>query len=208
MTAEAPRRDELGPRWLPLLGVAFVGLLVVALFLVGGGAPEAGAEGAEVVTYYEDNASRELLGSILALVAAATLVFFAAHVRRLVAAREGPLGLFAAVIFGSALILAAAIGVAEGIHGALSIEPDSLTPGAAEALNTLEKQFFFPTMLGFGLLMLSLGLAIVRLRLLPGALGWISLALGVVLFTPAAYVAILLSFVVLLAISVLLYARG
>ncbi|HUF00875.1 MAG TPA: hypothetical protein VMN35_00490 [Gaiellaceae bacterium] len=195
-------------RWTPLLGVLFVVLLVLGLFVVGGQGPEAGAPGNEVVAYYEESASRELASSILAIVAAATLVFFAAHVRRLVAVAEPGHGYLSATLFGGAVILATAIGIGEGLHGALAIDPEYLTPSSAETLNTLDKQFFFPTMLGFGVFMLSFGLAIVRLRFLPAWLGWIAIFLSVVAFTPAAYFAFLLIFVWIVVASILLYARS
>ena len=143
----------------------------------------------------------------MALVAALFLVLFAAHVRRIVLAAEGPPGYLAAVFFAGAIILATAIAVGEALHGVLAFDPNKLTPAAAEAINALDRQFFFPTALGFGVFLLGAGLAIVRLHLLPAWLGWIGILLALLAFTPAGYLAFIAALAWILAVSVLLYFR-
>ncbi len=195
------------PRWAPLLGVAFVVLLALRLYVIGAGVPEADAPGAEVLAYYQDNDVREYLASVTAVVAAAVLLFFAAHLRRLIRAAAGPDDYLSPLVFGGAILLAAALATAEGLHGALVIDAQQLTPAAAKAINVLDQQFIFPTMLGFGVFLLALGLASVRVRLLPAGLGWTAPVLAVASFT-LGYPALVLGLAWILVAAIVLCVRS
>ena len=194
-------------QWTPLLGVVFVVLIVLRLFVIGAGVPDASASGEDVLSYYEENELREVAASLTAVVAAAVLVFFAVHLRR-VLRPAAPDDYLPDAVFAGGILVAAALGLAEGLHGALAVDPEYLTPEAAKALHVLDQQLIFPTMLGFGVLLLALGLAIVRLRVLPTWLGWAALVLAVACFTPAALFAIVLGLAWLVALSVALYLKG
>jgi hypothetical protein len=194
-------------RWPALLGIVFVVLLALRLYVVGAGVPEADASGEEVLAYYEDNEVKEVAASVLAIVAAASLVFFGAHVRRAILQLEEPGGFLAPVAMAGAVLLAAAIGVAESLHGALVIDPQYLTPESAKALNVLDQQFIFSTILGLGVFLLALGLASVRLNVLPAWLGWIGIVVGIAGFV-IGYLAAVAALVWILVTSVVLYLRS
>jgi hypothetical protein len=194
-------------RWPSLFGVVFVIVGALRLWVISGDLPAVDAPGREVIAYYDENAGRESAASVMALVAALLLVLFAAHVRRIVLAAEGPPGYLAAVFFAGAIILATAIAVGEALHGVLTFDPTELTPAAAEAINALDRQFFFPTAFGFCVFLLGAGLAIVRLRLLPAWLGWVGIVLALVTLTPAGYFAFIAALAWIFAVSVLLYFR-
>lgn len=194
-------------RWTPLLGVVFVVVLAVRFFALSGDTPDADDPGVKVIEYYKDNEAKEIIGSIVGVVAAVFLVFFAAHLRRVVRVAEVGRGYLSAVLFGGALILAAGASAAESIHFALADKGDELQPAASQALNALDQNFFFPIVLGFGLLLLSTGLSIIRFGVLPKWIGWIAVVLFVAAFTPAGFFAFLLGLLWFLVVSVLLYAR-
>lgn len=181
-------------------------LLALRLYVLGAGVPEADASGEEVVAYYEDHEIKEYVASALEVVAAAILVFFAAHLRRLIRVAEQSDEYLSSVVFAGGILLAAALAAAEATHGALAIDPQYLTPEAAKAINVLDQQFIFPTMLGFGLFLVAMGLATVRLRILPVWLGWIARVVGVASFA-LGYPALVLGLAWILVASVLLYLR-
>jgi hypothetical protein len=194
-------------RWPSLFGVVFVILGGLRLWVIGGDVPAVDAPGRDVIAFYDENAGRETAASVVALVAAIFLVLFAAHVRRIIVAAEGTPGYFAAVFFAGAIILATAIAAGEALHGVLAFDSTELTPAAAEAINALDRQFFFPTALGFAVFLLGAGLAIVRLRLLPAWFGWIGIVLALITFTPAGYFAFVGALVWIFAASVLFFVR-
>ena len=141
-------------QWTPLLGVVFVVLVVLRLFVTGAGVPDASASGEEVLSYYEENELREVTASLTAVAAAAVLVFFAVHLRRVLRA-AAPDDYLPDAVFAGGILVAAALGLAEGLHGALAVDPEYLTPESAKALHVLDQQLIFPTMLGFGVLLLA-----------------------------------------------------
>ena len=74
-------RSMRGAALLPLTGVLFV-ILIVASFLVGGETPDADAPVREVVKYWTDHDSQNMIGSVIEALAAVSLLFFAATLRR------------------------------------------------------------------------------------------------------------------------------
>lgn len=194
-------------RWPSLFGVVFVVVGALRLWVVGGDLPALDAPGGEVIAYYDENEGRETAASVVAVVAAVFLVLFAAHVRRVIAAAEGTLGYFSALFFAGAIILATAIAMGEALHGVLAFDATELTPAAAEAINALDQQFFFPTALGFGVFLLGSGLAVVRLRFLPAWFGWIAIVLALSTFTPAGYLGFIAALVWICALSIVLFVR-
>jgi hypothetical protein len=198
---------NLWPRWAPLLGVVFVVLLALRLYVIGAGIPEGDASGEEVVAYYEDKEVREWIASATAVVAAAVLIFFAAHLRRVIRAAEGQDDYLSTVVLAGGILLAAALGTAEGLHGALFIDTQYLTPEAAKAINVLDQQFIFPTMLGFGTFVLASGLAILRVRVLPAWLGWAAVVVGIASFA-LGYPALVLALAWILVAAIVLSVRS
>lgn len=195
-------------RWTSLLGAAFAALAVLGLFVLGWDVPESDAAGADVIAFYEENSTLKLVKSFVVIGSALLLVLFAAHVRRVVRAVEREGDFAAPVFFAGAIILATALAMGEAIPGALAIDPQYLSPAAAEALNVLDQQFLFPTLLGFGTYLLGAGLAIVRFRILPAWLGWVALVLAAASFTPAGIFAAGLGLLWTLVASIVLYARS
>jgi hypothetical protein len=71
-------------------------------------------------------------------------------------------------------------------------------------LNVLDGNDFLPAVAGLGVLVLAGGLAAVRHGGLPNWLGWVGIVIGVVMFTPAGFIAFLASGVWVAIASILL----
>jgi len=192
--------------WAPLTGVLFV-VLTVASFLIGGEPPDTDDSVREVVEFYSDNDSRNMIASVVASLGAVSLVFFAASLRRALRRGEDGAGLLSVVAFGGGVVAATGIATDAAIRFALADVADDIDPVAVQALHAFWSDFFFPMVVGMGLLLLATSLAALRTRVIPVWLAWVGIAIFVVFFTPAGFVAFLLSALWVLIVSVLLYRQ-
>jgi hypothetical protein len=192
-------------RLLPVTGVLTVGLLV-ATFILSGSTPDHNASGSTVVSFYRDHQTAQMVSDLLGGLAVVFLVFFAgflrAHLRN--AGAEG----LAALSFGGALLLAVGGASFSGIGLALADVPNKLNPSAAQALNLLSNDFFFPFIAGTAVFLIGSGLAVARTRTLPRWLGWIAVLLGVLALTPIGFFAFYGVMAWVLLLSVLLLLRS
>jgi len=176
--------------WVPLTGIGFI-LVAIIAFLVGGEPPEADSPVQEVVDFYVDDKDSIQAGALLIGIAAALLVFFAGHLRSVLAAAEGPNGRLSAVAFAGAVILAAGAAIDGTISFALAEAADDIEPSAVQALQALWDNDWLPLALGTCLFLLASGLSIVRHGALPQWLGYIAIVLGVISLTPIGFVGFL-----------------
>jgi hypothetical protein len=177
-----------------LSGLLFVAL-VIASNAVGGGYPENTESPAKVIAFYtahktgqQASASLSAAGVVVALYFFGTL---RTYLRRAAVADD-----LLALAFAGMVLLAAI--------------PNRLTPDAAQALNVLGKDnlstgFY---MAGLATMMLFTGIAMLRTRLLPAWLGWVSIALGVLsLAGPLVFLAFTATAPWVIIVSILLYRR-
>ena len=193
-------------RFAPLTGVAFVVLTAIA-FTIAGEPPDFDAPPGEVVDFYRDNEGANIFGSVLLGLASVLLIFFSASLRRALRRSEDGTGVLSAAAFGAGIVAAGGFGAAAAIHFALTefANSDGITPGAVQALNALDVNFFFPFGIGIAALVLATGLAAFRTRVIPIWLAWVAVALFVVSFTPIGFVGFLASGLWIIVVSVLLW---
>ncbi|MEU9171387.1 hypothetical protein AB0D34_26900 [Streptomyces sp. NPDC048420] len=194
-------------RTAPLTGVVAVALTVAA-FLLLGDTPGTGATGREVGSYYDDHQAQVAVGLYLLVIASVLFVFFAAYLAR--AVRDVPLGGWLhRVVLAGGVLLAAGFLVGSTLTLALLDLSDksAVAPGALQALNAVNEDFFIPFVGGMGLMLLATGLAAVRGTgsPLPRWLSWAALVLGVLVFIPwVGFFAFMLAGVWVIVASVLL----
>jgi len=192
--------------WVPLTGAAFV-VVLIAGFLIGGEPPDVGDDSArEIVEFYDDD--KVIFGAVLQTAAIAFFVFFFAHLSRLVRLAEGDGGLLSRVCFGGALIFAAGGAFDATLIFTMAEAGDDISPQSVKTLAALFENDFLPLALGILLILISMGLATIRLGVLPKWLGWVALALAVVALTPIGFAAFLGTALWILIVSVLLAIRG
>ncbi len=198
-------------RLLPLSGIVFVALIVIAVVGLGGSTPESDAGAAEVSDFYGDENVRQGIAAFILAASAPFLVFFAsalaAHLGLGVGHEHRPIW-ERVVLAGSAITAAAAV-VAALIHFALADGADNnVSPEALQALNVLDANVWLPFNSGLGVMLLgAAGLLLTETRL-PTWLGWVALLLGIALFIPFAdFFALVIALLWIIVASVLLY-RG
>ena len=191
-----------------LSGVAFVAL-VFASQLSSGGLPDSSASPAKVIDFYEAHRTGEQLGAVLTGIAVvAGLYFFGSlrnHLGRVAAGRQ-----FASIGFAGAILFAVGGCINAGLQWSLADVPSRLTPAAAQALNVLSKDNLATGLYIAGLasLMLFYGIAMLRSRLMPRWLGWLSVALGLLaLAGPLVFLVFVATAPWAIIVSVLLYRR-
>ena len=191
-----------------LTGALFVVLVLVAFIGLGGDTPEGDAPAREVISFYTDNDTQQILAAVVLGASAVALLFFSATLRdRFTAALPRPSTL-PGVAFGAGVVAAGGFLAAAGIHFALADYAGDVQPAAAQALNALDSDFFLPFAVGIATLVLAASLLAIRTKLLPPWLGWVGVVLFVVSFTPVGFLAFGLSGIWIIVASVLLYLRG
>ena len=189
-----------------LTGVVFI-ILVLATFFIGGETPAVDASEDEITSYYSDEA-KVMTATILSALAAVLLLFFAGVLRSVLAAGEGPGGWLPAVAFGGAVVAATGMLIFAGLSFTLVDGVDTLDPEAAQTLNALNIDLFFPLGGGIVTLLAAAGLSSLRTKALPVWLAWAALVIAVAAFTPIGFFAFLAGLLWILIVSIVLFVRG
>ncbi len=193
--------------WAPLTGVAFIVVAIVAV-AIGGEPPDVEEPVREIVDHYVDNKDSIQLSAALATVASAALIFFAAYLRKVLQAVEGPNGFLSALALTGAAIMGVGIAIDATISFALAEAADDIRPVAVQALQALWDNDFLPIALGAFVFLLSVGLCVVIYGGLPKWLGWVAILLAIIGVTPIGFVAFLGSALWVLIVSILLTLRS
>jgi hypothetical protein len=192
-------------RFAPLTGVVFV-VLVLVVFILEGETPDVDDSAREVVDFYGDHEGQTFFASVILTLASLVLIFFAATLRRALRYGEGA-GVLSMAAFGGGLVAATGFATDAALRFALADSADEIDPAAAQALNALFGDFFFPMVAGLSALILATSLAALRTRLVPAWLAWVGVLIVVVFFTPLGFVAFLASGLWIAVASVLLWRR-
>ncbi len=198
-------------RLLPLSGIVFVALVVLAVVGLGGDTPDSGDPAAEVSAFYVDENVQQGIGAFVLAAAAPFIVFFASAL----AARFGLDGghqqrpVWERVVVAGGAVTASATVIAALIHFALADGGDNeVSPEALQALNVIDANVWLPFNSGLGVMMLGAAGLLLTETVLPRWLGWLALLLGVALFVPFAdFIALIIALLWIIVTSVMLY-RG
>jgi hypothetical protein len=195
--------------WLvPLTGVLFVVLLILS-FAVGGEPPDADEPVQEIVDHYVDNDTEIWVGTLIGGLAALSLLFFGAYLRKVFSAAEGPgHGMLSPLVLVAAAIMAVGAGIDMTISVALVEAAEDIDPVAVQSLQALWDNDFVPIAIGIELLLLSSGLSIVKYGALPKWLGWAALVIALAGLTPVGFVAFPLGGIWLIVLSIMLAVRA
>jgi TRAP-type C4-dicarboxylate transport system substrate-binding protein len=170
-------------RLAPLMGAAFF-VLAIAGFVISGEPPDAKESVPKVVDFYVNNDSKVMLGAAISVIAGTCLVFFSAHLRKVLRAAEGDDGLLPQVAFAGGVIVAIAIAVDRTMLFAVAATAKDIDPLGVQTLNALYGNDFLPFALGMQVLLLATGISVIRSRALPRWLGWVAVVLGAVAVSP------------------------
>jgi hypothetical protein len=206
-----PHERSSAARYLPLGGVGFVLLVVLAFVALSGDTPGSEDSAASIRSFYDAHHAREIASALVVAAAAPLLVLFGSSLASALWPTEGGRRPFwqIALTAGSGLagatwILCAAMhfAVADAAH------QDGVSGAAVQALNVLDVNSWVAFNSGMGVLMLGAGGALLARRVQP-VLAWIALVDAILLFIPYAdFFGLIASGLWVMGASVLLFRRG
>jgi hypothetical protein len=201
------RLERLGP----LTGIVAVALFVLGVFLFENvaGPPGDDASPQEYLAYYQDESSAILWAGVTFQLGAVFFLWFLGSLRARLAAAEGPLARLTATAFAGGIVASACALLLPGADMAGALSEDQLTPDAAVVFNNLGDAFFLGAEFAAAVLVAAAGLVILATRVLPRWLGWVSLALALVLLIgPIGWAGLIFGMPLwTLAVSLFLYLR-
>ena len=170
---------------LPLSGIAFVALVILAILALGWKSPSPTTASGEVVAYYQEHNAEQFAASIVIAASVPFLVLFALG---LSAARSTESGrsTWERMLVGGSFVTGAVLLVIAMTNFALADGADNAASAdAVRALNLIIGNAWVGLNAGLGVLMLgAAGTFLSRPR--AGWVGWTRLVLGVALFIPIA----------------------
>ena len=180
MSTQPVPEPEHRARWGPICGVLFVVILAVSFFITS--TPNTNKSPQDILNYYTKNSHKTALGisTVLADIAVVFGIFWFGYLRDRfgrtdVGARFSPILLAGAIIFASGGL------VFSGAQFALIDQPKKMLPATAQTLNFLQSDIGVGAItIGVSILMWAAGFIILRTRIVPVWLAWVSFVLGVV----------------------------
>lgn len=202
-------------RFAPLTGVLAVTLWVVGVVLIDRGIPGDKSSGSEIAAWFDAKSGTILLAMTLFGVGSAAFMWFLGTVAARLRAASGDARL-PAIMFVTGAVAIALVTMGPGSYAAGALAYSSLglnrtlQPDAAEVLFVLGQGFFVAAEFIAVACMGAAGLAILRSDTFPAWLGWVSIALAVILIvTPIGWVALYLGIPLwTLVTAVVLYRRS
>jgi hypothetical protein len=189
-----------------LTGIPFAALLVVAFLTPS--TPDTHDTGQQVINHYQDHHSAHLIGDICGGIAVVFFLFFLSSLRSYFKDREGGADGLSMAAFAGGILIAVGGAVFTSLDVALVDARHDISPQAAQALNVLSNDFFFPFEIGLIVFALSIGLAIIASGALPKWLGWVMVVIGVVAFTPVGFFGFFVVLIWSVIVAILIYRRS
>jgi hypothetical protein len=177
----------------------------VVSFALSNDSPDSDDSLVKVVSYWSSHDSKEIASAIVGTFAVLFFVWFMGSLRSRIFRAEGGTGRLATLTFAGGVIAAVGIVVNNAIEFAAAESVGDVPPTVTQTLSVLYADFWFPIVLGFGLLMLAAGLSALRFGWLPVWAGWVTLVLGILSFTPIGFFALLATIIWIAVVSVALF---
>jgi hypothetical protein len=166
-------------RWkriAPLAAVPVVGLVITALSLPQ--TPDSTASGAKVLAFAQHHRTSITATALLIAYAGALSVLYFSSLSGYLRSR-GANQLATTTMVGGGLFAAGML-VGAGTAAALTDAPHHMSADAAQAVNIVQNDAFAPMMFaGLGIAVLSSGVAMLRTKSMPKALGIVTVVVGV-----------------------------
>lgn len=189
----------------PWTGIA-AAVIALAAVLIGGETPDFDAPPKEIIDFYDDSA--QFFSAALGALAAVFVAFFAATLRSRMRSVESLSNL---ILIGGA-IFAVGVAIFSAINFTLADLADSDTaidPGALQALNAANSDFFFPAIVGLAVFYFATALSILSTDALPRWWGWVTLALAIITIAgPAGFIGFVGMVPYMFVTAILLLMRG
>lgn len=170
--------------WLPVSGIVFVALVLIAILIAGDGP---GDTNREIVEYYEDDGNRNTQFTTFVLLGLGALSFlaFLASLRTALRRAEGEPGTFSAFSFAagvtSAALLLAANASFVSIAESTGDDDFRLDPNLARLTENIGYTLFVSSLAAAGLMIAAASIVAIRTRVFPAWLTWVGLVIALAL---------------------------
>jgi hypothetical protein len=193
-------------RFAPLAGLVFL-VLAIASVVVGGEAPSADEPAQEIVEFWKDEETAQIISAVLGAWAAVALVWFAGSVREAITRAEPGPGRLGSLALAGAAITAAGLALLSGLQFAAADWADDVPPDVTHTISALFNDLFFPIAVGNAVFLLAAGIGAVRHGAFDKRLGWIAIGLGVLSVTPIGFFALIGMLIWVGITSIVLYRK-
>lgn len=193
-------------RRAPWTGIAAAACALAAVIL-GGETPEFDASTAEIASHYDDSASTAIAAALIALTGL-FFVFFASALRTRLREAESAstLTLVGGAIFAIGLTIFAGL---EFTLADLVNSDNQIDPGALQALNALDSDLFFPSVVGLAVFYFSTAFGMLSTNAFPRWWGWVTLVIAILsVLGPLGFLAFVLTLPWSLVTAIMLMRGG
>jgi len=193
-------------RLAPLTGIPFAILLAITFF-GSPSSPNIHDTGAQVIQHYNDHKTGHIVGDLCGGVAVVFFLFFISSLRTYFADKGGGADGLSRAAWAGGIMIAVGGGIFTSLDIALVDARHHITPEAAQALNVLNNDFFFPFEIGLVVFALCTGLAIIASGALPKWLGWVMVVIGIAALSPVGFFGFFLVLIWSVIVAILIYRR-
>jgi hypothetical protein len=197
-------------RFAPLTGIVAVALWIVGLIVQESTELSDKDSPEEILAVLQSDANTIIAGGVIFAFGVVFFIWFLGSLRSTLFAAEGGVGRLSAIAYGSGMLAALTLilQIAPSVQGAF--DKDDLSPEAAQALQSVGEAAFGGTEFTLLAMFAAVGLIILRTRVLGVWLGWVSLAIALLLaIIPIGWAGVVWAFPLwTLIVSVLLFRRG
>jgi hypothetical protein len=198
-------RSSTLERWAPLSGVLFFVFIVVTIVLTSD-TPGATDKTADVVKYWTDNDTKQIIGNLVGGFAVATLIWFGAVLKSAFEDLGGEARRLALLSFAGALTIGVAGGIASSIGFAAADTAGDVPGTVTQSISVLNEDMFILFIAG----VLIFNVANARLILgyggFPRWMGWFSVLLLVISLTPIGFIGLFGSVIWVLIASIMMFS--
>lgn len=192
-------------RLAPFAGYLMIAFVLAAVFMAQ--SPDSNASGAKVIAFFSHHKnSVHAQDLFLAYAALAAILYFASVATYL---RSRGSQILATTAVAGSIVMAAGFCVGAGVNETLADKPSELSAASAQTLNVLSNDVFGVLLIaGVALATLSMGVAMLRTKAVPTALGVVTTVVGVACtLGPVGWIGFLATGPLTLVVAAYVYAR-
>ena len=197
-------------RFAPLTGIVAVVLWILGVSIEESADYSDQDTPQEILAVFQEDANTLIAGGIVFAFGVVFFIWFLGSLRAALYTAEGGVGRLTSIAYGSGMLAALCLllQVAPTVQGAF--DEDDLSADAAQSLQSMGEAFFGGTELTLIAMFVAVGLLILRTRVLGLWLGWVSLAIALLLaIIPIGWAGVVWAFPLwTIVTSVLLYLRS
>jgi hypothetical protein len=197
-------------RFAPLTGIVAVVLWILGVIIEASTDYSEKDTPEEILAVLQEDANTLIAAGVAFAFGIVFFIWFLGSLRAALYEAEGGVGRLSSIAYGSGMLAAICLllQVAPTVQGA--VDEDDLSADAAQSLQSMGEAFFFGAELTLLAMFVAVGLLILRSRVLPVWLGWVSLAIALLLaIIPIGWAGVVWAFPLwVLVTSFLLYLRA